>query len=87
VPTLPFANWLPDPVPRSVRDADGRLGPPVPRGRRVALPRRGTMFVREVAGPRGTSTIVLLQGWMASGERFVEPLPDACSTVASPASV
>jgi 3-oxoadipate enol-lactonase len=67
VATLPFAAWLPDPMPRPVRDAEGRLGPPVPRGRRVALPGRGTMFVREVPGPRGAPTIVLLHGWMASG--------------------
>jgi 3-oxoadipate enol-lactonase len=64
---LLFPSWLPDPIPGPVRDADGRLGPPVPRGRRVALPGRGTMFVREVAGPPGAPTIVLLHGWMASG--------------------
>lgn len=64
---LPFASWLPDPIPGPVRHADGRLGPPVPRGRRVTLPGRGTMFVREVAGPPGAPTIVLLHGWMASG--------------------
>ena len=67
MPTLPFATWLPDPMPVPVRDADGRLGPPVPRGRRVELPGRGTMFVREVAGPPGAPTILLLHGWMASG--------------------
>lgn len=64
---LPFASWLPDPMPGPMRHADGRLGPPVPRGRRVALPGRSTMFVREVAGPQGAPTIVLLHGWMASG--------------------
>lgn len=64
---LPFPSWLPDPIPGPVRHADGRLGPPVPRGRRVALPGRGTMFVREVEGPPGAPTIVLLHGWMASG--------------------
>lgn len=64
---LPFADWLPDPMPRPMRHADGRLGPPVPRGRRVDLPGRGPVFVREVAGPPGAPTIVLLHGWMASG--------------------
>jgi len=67
VPQLPFVSWLPDPIPGPVRDADGQLGPPVPRGRRVALPGRGTMFVREVAGPPGAPTLMLLHGWMASG--------------------
>ncbi|MGH9184693.1 MAG: alpha/beta fold hydrolase [Acidimicrobiales bacterium] len=42
-------------------------GPPLPLGRRIHLPGRGTTFVREVAGPPGAPTIVLLHGWMASG--------------------
>lgn len=45
-------------------DADG---PPLPLGRRVPLPRRGTTFVREVAGPPGAPTLLLLHGWVASG--------------------
>jgi pimeloyl-ACP methyl ester carboxylesterase len=40
--------------------------PPVPYGRRVELPRRGTTFVREVAGPPGAPTLLLLHGWVAS---------------------
>ena len=40
---------VPSPV---VRD-DGRIGPAVPLGRRVELAGRGTMFIREVAGPPG----------------------------------
>ena len=40
---------------------------PLPLGRRVELPGRGTTFVREVAGPPGAPTIVLLHGWIASG--------------------
>ena len=64
---LPFLGWLPDPMPGPVRHADGRLGPPVPRGRRVVLPGRGAMFVREIEGPEGAPTVVLLHGWMASG--------------------
>jgi pimeloyl-ACP methyl ester carboxylesterase len=36
-------------------------------GRRVVLKRRGTTFVREVEGPPGAPTVVLLHGWMASG--------------------
>lgn len=40
---------------------------PIPLGRRVELPGRGTTFVREVDGPPGAPTLVLLHGWMASG--------------------
>jgi pimeloyl-ACP methyl ester carboxylesterase len=39
----------------------------LPFGRRVELPGRGTTFVREVAGPPGAPTVVLLHGWIASG--------------------
>lgn len=42
-------------------------GRPVPLGRRVELPGRGTTFVREVDGPSGAPTLVLLHGWIASG--------------------
>src|SRR4051812_49284810 len=42
-------------------------GPPLPLGRRVELPGRGTTFVREVEGPPGAPTVLLLHGWMASG--------------------
>ena len=41
-------------------------GPPLPIGRRVELPGRGTTFVREVRGPEGAPTVVLLHGWLAS---------------------
>jgi 3-oxoadipate enol-lactonase len=42
-------------------------GLPVPLGRRVKLRGRGTTFVREVPGPPGAPTVLLLHGWMASG--------------------
>ncbi|MCU0268105.1 MAG: alpha/beta hydrolase [Acidimicrobiales bacterium] len=42
-------------------------GIPVPHGRRLELPGRGTTFVREVDGPPGAPTVVLLHGWIASG--------------------
>lgn len=38
----------------------------LPLGRRVELPGRGTTFVREVPGPPGAPTVVLLHGLMAS---------------------
>jgi pimeloyl-ACP methyl ester carboxylesterase len=42
-------------------------GPPLPLGRRVRLRGRGTTFVREVDGPPGAPTVLLLHGWLASG--------------------
>jgi 3-oxoadipate enol-lactonase len=41
--------------------------PHLPLGRRIELPRRGTTFVREVKGPPGAPTLLLLHGWIASG--------------------
>ena len=40
--------------------------PPLPYGRRLHLPGRGTTFIREVQGPRNAPTILLLHGWCAS---------------------
>jgi 3-oxoadipate enol-lactonase len=52
--------------------------PPIPPGRPIALPRRGTTFVREVKGPPGAPTLLLLHGWIASGAlnwfRVFQPL-------------
>lgn len=42
-------------------------GPPIPLGRRIELPGRGTTFFREVAGPPGAPTVLLLHGLVASG--------------------
>ncbi len=56
-----------DAVPGSALRADGRIGPAVPLGRRIRLAGRGTTFVREMAGPPGAPTLVLLHGFMASG--------------------
>ena len=42
-------------------------GPPLPMGRRIELPGRATTFVREVPGPPGAPTVLLLHGWIASG--------------------
>ena len=41
--------------------------PELPLGRRVELPDRGTTFVREVPGPPGAPTVILLHGLTASG--------------------
>ena len=43
-------------------------GPPLPPGRHVDLPGRGRTFIREVAGPAGAPTIVLLHGLGATAD-------------------
>jgi len=52
--------------------------PPVPTGRVVRIEGRGTTYVRELPGPPGAPTLVLLHGWMGSGGlnwfRAFEPL-------------
>ena len=45
----------------------GGPGPTFAPGRRLELPRRGTTFVREMAGPEGAPTLLLLHGWCATG--------------------
>ena len=42
--------------------------PPLPPGRPVELPGRGTTFVRDLAGPVGAPAVVLLHGWTASAD-------------------
>jgi len=46
---------------------DAPRDPVLPFGRHVDLPRRGTTFVRELPGPRGAPTLLLLHGWAATG--------------------
>jgi 3-oxoadipate enol-lactonase len=41
---------------------------PLPSGRTVELPGRGTTFVREVAGPAGAPTLILLHGLGATAD-------------------
>jgi len=52
-------------IPATESEAVG--GPPIPLGRRIELPGRGTTFVREVDGPPGAPTVLLLHGLVASG--------------------
>lgn len=40
--------------------------PAIPDGSAVELPGRGTTFVRQVTGPPGAPTVVLLHGWTAT---------------------
>ena len=42
--------------------------PALPDGRRLHLPGRGTTFVRQVSGPPGAPTVVLLHGWLVSAD-------------------
>jgi pimeloyl-ACP methyl ester carboxylesterase len=42
--------------------------PPLPPGRSLRLPGRGTTFVREMAGPPGAPTVILLHGWTVTAD-------------------
>jgi len=42
--------------------------PDLPPGRAVALPGRGTTFVRELPGPPGAPTLLLLHGWTVTAD-------------------
>ena len=42
--------------------------PPLPPGRPVVLPGRGQTFVREVEGPPGAPTVLLLHGWTVTAD-------------------
>ncbi|MFN8024932.1 MAG: alpha/beta hydrolase [Acidimicrobiia bacterium] len=76
---LRTTNPIGDAVQSLVRELvhDG-VPEPVPAGRRVHLEGRGTTYVRELPGPPGAPTLVLLHGWMGSGGlnwcRAFEPL-------------
>ncbi len=60
-------------APRSP-SSPARTPTPLPLGRRVELPGRGTTFVREVPGPPGAPTVVLLHGLVASGWAELVPV-------------
>jgi 3-oxoadipate enol-lactonase len=47
---------------------ESTIEPPLPPGRKVVLPGRGTTFVRELPGPVGAPTILLLHGWTATSD-------------------
>lgn len=42
--------------------------PDLPPGRIVEVPRRGSFFVRELPGPPGAPTVMLLHGWTATAD-------------------
>jgi 3-oxoadipate enol-lactonase len=71
-------------IRRELSDGQGRIV--FPTGRRVVLPGRGRTFVREVEGPPGAPTALLVHGWLASGGtnwyRVFEPLSEHFHVVA-----
>jgi pimeloyl-ACP methyl ester carboxylesterase len=60
--------------------------PPLPPGRTIELPGRGTTFARVADGPPGAPTVLLLHGWTASADlnwfRCYEPLRRRFNVVA-----
>jgi 3-oxoadipate enol-lactonase len=44
------------------------MTPRLPPGRQLHLPGRGTTFVRELPGPAGAPTVILLHGWTVSAD-------------------
>ena len=60
-------NPAPGPAPARRFETVDVLGYRVPAGRPLELPGRGTTFVREMAGPEGAPTLILLHGLGATG--------------------
>lgn len=48
--------------------ADLHFAEEMPAGRRIDLPGRGTIFVREAAGPAGAPTVLLVHGLLATAD-------------------
>lgn len=57
-----------DRLTRDVRGAEHPPAPWLPDGRSIELPGRGTTFVREMAGPPGAPTVILLHGWTVTAD-------------------
>ena len=45
-----------------------RWEPTLPAGRWIELPDEGRLFVREIGGPPGAATLILLHGWTATSD-------------------
>jgi len=72
--------------PTVFEPGDAALGrPPLPPGRSVELDGRGTTFVREVAGPPGAPTVILLHGWTVTGAlnwfRLYKPISEFANVI------
>ncbi|MCC6339741.1 MAG: alpha/beta hydrolase [Acidimicrobiia bacterium] len=74
------------PTAAAREEADEPPASVMPFGRRVPLARRGTTFVRQLDGPPGAPTLLLLHGWAATGGlnwfRVFGPLSSRFSVVA-----
>lgn len=78
MPHTPADNVPGDDVPGASPDADPGdtpddaagepIAPPLPDGHEIELPDLGTVFVRDLAGPPGAPTVVLLHGWTATAD-------------------
>jgi pimeloyl-ACP methyl ester carboxylesterase len=53
-----------DPWADATEDQEARPG--LPPGRRVKVSGRGRTFVREIPGPEGSPTVLLIHGWLAT---------------------
>ncbi|CAB4553920.1 MAG: alpha/beta fold hydrolase [Actinobacteria bacterium] len=51
-----------------IRDGGGVPSPTLPPGAAMELPGRGTTFVRQIEGPPGAPTLLLLHGWTATAD-------------------
>jgi len=73
-------------VTTTVGDDQRVLTPDLPPGQRLALPGRGTTFVRTVPAPSGAATLLLLHGWTATADlnwfRCFAPLGEHFGVVA-----
>jgi 3-oxoadipate enol-lactonase len=61
-------RWRPGNVSSSAVAAAEAARPGFPPGARVELPGRGTTFVRDLPGPPGAPTVVLLHGFLATAD-------------------
>lgn len=52
----------------AIKDGGGVATPSLPRGAAMELPGRGTTFVRQIDGPAGAPTVMLLHGWTATAD-------------------
>lgn len=66
--------------------SDSDWHPRLPPGRPLTLPGRGRVFVRDLPGPPGAPTLVLLHGWTATADlnwfNVYEPLAERFRVVA-----
>lgn len=66
--------------------SDSDWQPRLPPGRPLAVPGRGRVFVRDLPGPEGAPTVVLLHGWTATADlnwfNVYEPLAQRFRVVA-----